>query len=60
MTAGGPHHTALTTQVPYETLVDFAEIAGIELVHIDNSTTIEQFSKELRWNQLYYKLAQPL
>lgn len=60
MTAGGPHHTALTTQVPYETLADFAEIAGIELAHIDNTTMIERFSKELRWNQLYYKLAQPL
>ncbi|MDQ1539710.1 MAG: L-arabinose isomerase [Actinomycetota bacterium] len=58
--AGGPHHTALTTQVEYETLVDFCTIAGVELVHIDDSTRIDQFVKELRWNQVYYRLAQPL
>ncbi len=60
MTAGGPHHTALTTALVYETLADFATIAGVELVHIDANTTVEQLTKELRWNQLYYKLAQPL
>jgi L-arabinose isomerase len=58
--AGGPHHTALTTQVEYETLADFCTIAGVELVHIDDSTRIDQFVKELRWNQVYYRLAQPL
>jgi L-arabinose isomerase len=60
MTAGGPHHTALTTALPFETLTDFATIAGVELVHIDANTTVDQLTKELRWNQLYYKLAQPL
>ncbi len=60
MTAGGPHHTALTTALPMETLTDFANIAGVELVRIDERTTVEQLTKELRWNQLYYKLAQPL
>ena len=60
MTAGGPHHTALSTALPMETLADFANIAGVELVRIDNGTTVDQLAKELRWNQLYYKLAQPL
>jgi L-arabinose isomerase len=60
MTAGGPHHTALTTQISMETLVDFATIAGVELVHIDAATTVDQLVKELRWDQLYYRLAQPL
>ena len=60
LTAGGPHHTALTTQVEYETLADYCTIAGVELVHIDDSTRIDQFVKELRWNQVYYRLAQPL
>jgi L-arabinose isomerase len=60
LTAGGPHHTALTTQLDYETLADFCTIAGVELVHIDSSTRIDDFVKELRWNQLYYRLAQPL
>ena len=35
LTAGGPHHTALTTSVATEAVADFAEIAGIELVTID-------------------------
>ncbi len=60
MIAGGPHHTALTTAVPFETLNDFSTIAGVELVHIDADTTSQGIEKELRWNSLYYKLAQPL
>jgi L-arabinose isomerase len=60
LTAGGPHHTALTTQVDYETLADFCDIGDVELVHIDSSTRIDQFVKELRWNRVYYRLAQPL
>jgi L-arabinose isomerase len=60
ITAGGPHHTALSTALPMEALTDFANIAGVELVRIDDGTTIDQLAKELRWNQLYYKLAQPL
>jgi L-arabinose isomerase len=60
LTAGGPHHTALTTQVDFETLTDFATIADIELLHIDNDTKINDFIKEVRWNQVYYRLAQPL
>jgi L-arabinose isomerase len=60
LTAGGPHHTALTTQVDYETLADFCDIGDVELVHIDSSTRIDQFVKELRWNRVYYRLVQPL
>ena len=58
--AGGPHHTALSTAVSMETLEDFAEIAGVELVRIDHATTTESFRRELRWNQAYYRLAQGL
>jgi L-arabinose isomerase len=60
LTAGGPHHTALTTAVSTETLEDFAEISGIELVRIDATTTTEGFRRELRWNQAYYRLAKGL
>jgi L-arabinose isomerase len=54
LTAGGPHHTALTTSLRLEPLEDFAEIAGVELVTIDASTTARTFKRELRWNQAYY------
>jgi len=56
LTAGGPHHTALTTALPVEPIEDFAEIADIELVSIDAATTVPAFRKELRWNQAYYHL----
>jgi L-arabinose isomerase len=52
--AGGPHHTALTTSLGIEPLADFADIADLELVTIDASTTAAQFKRELRWNQAYY------
>jgi L-arabinose isomerase len=52
--AGGPHHTALTTSLGIEPLADFADIADLELVTIDASTTSADFKRELRWNQAYY------
>jgi L-arabinose isomerase len=58
--AGGPHHTAMSTAVSAESLDDFAVIAGVELVRIDQATTIESFRRELRWNQAYFRLAQGL
>jgi L-arabinose isomerase len=57
LTAGGPHHTVLTTSLPLEPLADFAEIAGLELVTIGAGTTIPAFKNELRWNHAYYHLA---
>src|SRR5262249_50446005 len=54
--AGGPHHTALTTQYPVEILSDFAEIAGLELVVIDEGTRTAGLQRELRWNEAYYRL----
>jgi L-arabinose isomerase len=56
LTAGGPHHTALTTTLSTEALTDFAEMAGIELVTIDAATTSAAFRRELRWNQAFYFL----
>jgi len=55
--AGGAHHTGFSMAVTAEHLEDFSEIAGIEYLLIDNSTTISSFKKELRWNELYYHLA---
>ncbi|MFD4016996.1 L-arabinose isomerase [Streptomyces sp. SH5] len=55
--AGGPHHTVLTT-VGSDVLRDFAQMAGTELVMIDDSTTAHDFADRLRWNQAYHRLAQ--
>lgn len=58
LTAGAAHHTVMTTAVGLEVFRDFAEISQIELVVIDDSTTLTEFQRELRWNQAYYRLAQ--
>ncbi|GIJ45007.1 L-arabinose isomerase [Virgisporangium aliadipatigenens] len=57
LTAGGPHHTALSMAVGTEEVADLAEMTGTELLVIDANTTTRQFTKELRWNQAYYRLA---
>lgn len=53
--AGGAHHTVYSQSITTEHLEDFAEIAGVEMLVIDNKTTISDFKKELRWNELYYR-----
>ncbi|MFF7159379.1 L-arabinose isomerase [Streptomyces sp. NPDC008139] len=57
LTAGGPHHTVLSSAVGSEELSDLAEMLRTELLLIDDSTTIREFAKEIRWNQAYYRLA---
>jgi L-arabinose isomerase len=53
--AGGAHHTCYSQNVTSECLQDFADIAGIEFVKIDNNTLLRQFKNELRWNNISYK-----
>ena len=60
LVAGGPHHTVLSDQLDSEIVADFAEIAGVELVAIDADTRMRDFTRELRWNQAYYRLAEGL
>lgn len=58
--AGAAHHTVMSTAVGIEVFEDFAEIAKNELVVIDENTTLREFTRELRWNQAYYRLARGL
>ncbi|WP_354638187.1 L-arabinose isomerase [Kitasatospora camelliae] len=58
LTAGAPHHTVLSSAIGAEELSDLADILGTELLVIDADTTIRQFTKEIRWNQAYHRLAQ--
>ncbi len=60
LTAGGPHHTVLSAAVGIEELVDLSEILGTELLVIDQETTARTFAKEIRWNQVYHRIAQGL
>ncbi|MFI9119727.1 L-arabinose isomerase [Streptomyces bikiniensis] len=60
LTAGAPHHTVLTTALGSEELDDLAEMLRTELAVIDEDTTVRTFTRELRWNQAYHRLAQGL
>lgn len=55
--AGGAHHTGFSFDLTAEHMEDFAEMAGMEFLLIDQNTTVSSFKKELRWNDLYYHLA---
>jgi len=55
--AGGPHHTSFTQALTLEAVSDLAEIAGVEIVVIDERTTVSELKQELRWNHAYYELA---
>jgi len=54
--AGGAHHTAFSQAIHAGYLHDFADMAGIELIHIDKHTHVPEIRQQLRWNELYYKL----
>ncbi len=55
--AGGAHHTGFSQAVNRLHLEDFAGMAGLEFLVIDQDTRLSEFKKELRWNELYYRLA---
>jgi L-arabinose isomerase len=54
--AGGAHHTVFSKSITTAFMEDFAEIAGIELVIIDEFTTPREFKDKLKWNEVYYHL----
>lgn len=55
--AGGAHHTAYSLNLTPEYLEDFARIAGLEYVLIDEQTTLGKLEDQLKWNELYYLLS---
>ncbi len=52
--AGGAHHTGFSQAVSVECMQDFAEMADLEFLLIDETTDVNEFKKELRWNEMYY------
>ena len=44
----------------FEHLEDYAEIADMEFLLIDEKTKLADFKKELKWNEMYYHLAKGL
>ncbi|MGN6325322.1 L-arabinose isomerase [Pseudolysinimonas sp.] len=58
--AGAAHHTVMSTQVGVDVFRDFAKMSGVELLVIDDGTTVDGFDQQLRWNAAYYRLAQSI
>ncbi len=56
MLAGGAHHTVYTQALTTAYMEDFADIAGIELLVIDEETKIRNFKDTLRANEVYYHI----
>jgi L-arabinose isomerase len=56
--AGGAHHTVFSTAVNAEYVEDLSSMMGIEYLLIDEKCDITSFKKEIRWNEVYYHLAQ--
>ena len=54
--AGGAHHTVLTFACTAEMLEDWAEMMGIEYVHISEKTTVETLKNQLFLADLAWKL----
>ena len=54
--AGGAHHTGYSRFVKTEWMRDWAEMAGIEFLLIGAKTEPEELRKEIRWNEIGYRL----
>jgi L-arabinose isomerase len=55
--SGGAHHTCYSQNLSTQHLEDFAEIAGIEFVQIDEKTELAKLKDQLRLNEVYYRLS---
>ena len=53
--AGGAHHTCYSQNLSAVNMEDFADIAGIEYVLIDQDTKLRQLKNELKWSEIYYR-----
>ena len=57
ISAGGSHHTALSPALTAEHLENFAAMADMEYLLIDQDTKLSAFANQLRWNDVHYHLA---
>jgi L-arabinose isomerase len=52
--AGGTHHSVYSTALGIEHFRDWAEMMGIEFVHIGKDTRPVRLRDELRWADAYW------
>ena len=56
ITAGGAHHNIMTYALTAEHMRDFAEMVGIEFVHIHAASTVNELKDKLNMNDLIWQL----
>ncbi|MCD4752337.1 MAG: L-arabinose isomerase [Anaerolineaceae bacterium] len=56
ITAGGAHHSIMTYALTAEHMRDFAEMVGIEFVHIHAASTVNELKDKLNMNDLIWQL----
>lgn len=52
---GGTHHSVISYDLTAQHMKDFAEIMGIECIHINKQTTIDELKRTLAIGDLIYK-----
>ena len=52
--AGGTHHSCFSYDITPEFWIDYAEMAEIEMLHIDKDTKYGSFRHQLQYNEIYY------
>ena len=57
LTAGGPHHTVLSTALDAAAIDELAELTRTEFALIDAHTSLRAFRQQLRWTNAYHRLA---
>ncbi|MBP7730983.1 MAG: L-arabinose isomerase [Bacteroidales bacterium] len=55
--SGGAHHTGFSMAITSEYIEDFAMMNGIECLIIGKNLNLPEFKNELRWNDVYYHIA---
>jgi L-arabinose isomerase len=55
LAAGASHHTAMSNQITVRSVREFASMTGVELLVIDDSTTIESAEREMRLNSAVFR-----
>ncbi len=54
--AGGAHHSVISYSLDADIMRDWAEIMNIEFVHIGEETKINDFRRELAYNDVIWKM----
>ncbi|AVR00429.1 L-arabinose isomerase [Oceanobacillus iheyensis] len=53
--AGGAHHTVFSYEVSVEQLMDFADMAEIECIVIDSTSTVRSIRQQLRYGEAVWR-----